>query len=919
MRYLLFLALFIVLPFSLQAKEHEGESGVADVEKAEDVEKLEVLGSHIKKIATEGPSPVLVIDREQIEMSGYNSLSDVLRELPVASFGGQKEVALGYPSSKTGTSLRGMKSHDVLVLLNYRRLPPLGGSNSVDLSIIPLSAVDKIEILQDGASAIYGSDAVGGVINIVTKKGDVGGQVNVQGSLVQREEGNSLEALGSFVDFWNWNDEDNIWNGKGDRLSIDVSYGGNKGDTNYLIGAQARFNTSMYWKDRKFSEIEVDDYSEYGSPGSWLNIDKKEPFPGCPSERVKEGHCKWDYTPYMQSLPQMFQGSVFAQADTEIDSGFYASATGIYSYTKSLARLAPAPLVGLSTEGVPVEIAQKWGLNAQGSDNVKVFYRPVHEKGVGQRKFDSNNHSYQIQANVVKEFSDTLELDANISASGSHYLTTARGFLLQSKLFELTNQGKFNPTLPKDKKSDLSTATHEVGKETHSNLFSFEPQLSGAIEETDNMSLFFAVGGLGAWQWYLEEGDEESQAILKKGDQILGGDVAVDGEGDRWFSSLYGELSLLAFDIFELQVAARTDYYHYSDSDTASGFTEQTIPFTDDVSMPISPRLALVIQPVNEVKLRASWGMGFRAPSLVAIHQNETTTHPFSIDYVQCPESSYDKDEPKCGKSQRVLKLSGNKELKPENFHSFSTGLVLQPVEQLAFNVDYFIISRENVIMFYNETLDDSLRDVLKYEQQNGAEALKKNYDITIERNKDGAIAQVKAKPFNSSYDLSHGFNLGLDISPIPIWVGWDLGFQLEHSHMIYNEYQAFEDSDIEVPIPYYGEGVAWVSRPRWRNRAVLSVMNKDMGHNFQLIVHNIPGQQQLPESKAEMDDYWQLDLAGKIALGKKTSLTVGIQNVLGLDRPENDENNTATGYVDSYLYSLRGRTLNARVTYNFQ
>ena len=104
----------------------------------EEVEHFDVIGSHIKKTNIEGPSPVLVIDREQIEMSGYNSLSDVLRSLPVASQGGQMEAALEYPSTRAGTSLRGMRGRDVLVLMNYRRLPPIGGENSVDLNTIPL-------------------------------------------------------------------------------------------------------------------------------------------------------------------------------------------------------------------------------------------------------------------------------------------------------------------------------------------------------------------------------------------------------------------------------------------------------------------------------------------------------------------------------------------------------------------------------------------------------------------------------------------------------------------------------------------------------------------------------------------------------------------------------------------------------------
>ena len=890
------------------------------MENQEDVENFDVIGSHIKKTNIEGPSPVLVIDRDQIEMSGYNSVGDVLRDLPVASQGGQREAALEYPSTWSGTSLRGMKGRDVLILLNYRRLPPIGGSNSVDLSVIPLSVVEKIEILKDGASALYGSDAVGGVINIVTKKGAVGGQVNIQGSLTQREEGNTGSAFASFVDFWDWNAEDdlNAWNGKGDKFSIDASYGGNVNDINYMVGGQIKLNSAIYLKDRKFSAITKKDFSSFGSPGTWLDGDTYKAFPGCPAESLSEdGKCKWDYSPYMQSTPRIMQGSVFAYADTELASDIRISTTVTYSYLNSLSTLAPPPLVALATDGVPADIARAWGLPVQGSENVSIFYRPVREEGVGQRKFDLNNHSYQAQLNLEMDLLNTMELEGNLHASGSHYFTEATGFLSRKKLFELTNQGKFNPTLSDDKKNDLSYAAVTTEKFTSSNLFSFDPKLSGEVGEIAGQPLSFAVGSTAAYQRYKEgEGNEDVKKLLEEGDKILGGDTNVEGEGDRIFGSLYGELALQLFEMVDLQLAARTDYYHYSDSDSASGFTEQDIPFLEDYTMPVSPRAALSFQPVEEVKLRASWGMGFRAPSLVTIHQGKTTTHPFSVDYIKCPV--YDKSKEECGRRQYNLNLSGNKELRPETSQSINLGIVFQPVKQLSFNVDYFRTNRQNLILFYNDSpsLDTSVRDVLKYEQKKGVEALKAR-GVNLERNEAGDVSQITTTPLNAASDLVHGIDAEIDAS-LQLAAGWDLGLSLSHSHILYNEYQVFSDSDLEVPIDW--DGSTWPGMPRWKNTATISFMNKDMGHSFQLIVHNIPSQYTLPdESEEETEHYWQLDVAGKLALTDNMDLTVGISNLLGFDRPQNEDRNTSTGYLDSFLYSVRGRMLNARLTYNFQ
>ena len=117
------------------------------------VEKLEVTGSHIKRIDIEGPSPVLTLDKDYLDRTGYNNVGDVLRDTTVASFGGIREAALtgGAGTGASTTSLRGFDSDRILVLMDGKRLPTIGGSSSVDLALIPMAAVQRIEILKDGA------------------------------------------------------------------------------------------------------------------------------------------------------------------------------------------------------------------------------------------------------------------------------------------------------------------------------------------------------------------------------------------------------------------------------------------------------------------------------------------------------------------------------------------------------------------------------------------------------------------------------------------------------------------------------------------------------------------------------------------------------------------------------------------------
>ena len=953
MRYLLFLALFIFLPFSLQAKEHEGESGVADVEKEEDVEKLEVLGSHIKKITTEGPSPVLVIDREQIEMSGYNSLGDVLRELPVASLGGQRAASLNDISLQTGTSLRGIVSYNILVLINGARVSPVGGDSYVDLNIIPLSVIERVEILKEG-TPIYGSDAIGGVINIVTKKGDVGGQVNVQGSLVQREEG--IEALASFLDFWNWNDTghssvDNSWAGKGDTLTVDASYGGSKNDINYMVGGQLRFDAPMYLRDREFGKPKVKHYSSFGSPGTWTDDGGAtwNPAPGCPTNNIKNGRCKFDYSPFMQFTPQIFQTSGFLQASKDIND-MTVSGRAIYNYTKAHSILAPAP----DATVFPAEVAQKWGLST--SNDVFTFYRLVEEEGAGPREHITNQHFYQVQLGAIKPFLNTLEFELEFNISGAHYFNTGvEGYAIKqnpdvknitdetagekyenakesveeakelmkeegkTSLVDLAKQGKFN--IIADKKDDISKAIYEPYTNTNSNVISLEPKLTGEIAEIDGQPLLFALGALGAWQRYNQSSDEFSRAGVQ-----WGGGVVDEGSGNRFSGGLYGEISSIFVDMIEVQLGARTDYY-YSDIGF-SGFAMQV--FDDgEINLPFSPRVALSFQPIDEVKLRTSWGLGFKVPTLLSLHHQKKVSYPFAIDHVLCP--SYDEDKDECAQTQFATTTTSNEDLDPELSQSFNAGITVEPVQGISFGIDYYRTIQENVIsnVTDNESMDYLLRSILKYEQKHGVEKLRKLGDFDVKRNEDGSVSEIEMQLINmKNYEVQ---GLDLEVSfVVPLKDGWDLGIGFEHSHLLYVKKQLFEELDADTPVPHY-EWVAdlfgldtpekeetWYGFPRWRNRAVLSVMNKDMGHNVQIVVHNIPSQLKLPEGNEEIEYYWQLDLAGTAALTKATSLTVGIRNILGQERPVNMDHHKNSGYIHSSLYSIRGRAIDARLSYNF-
>ena len=163
------------------------------------LERIEVTGSHIGQIDGESGLPLQVFTREELLDGGVQTMQDLLERISANQSFGAFNEASGVGTTRAGftaASLRGLGSQRTLVLLNGRRLAPyaLSGGQSVDLSGIPASALERVEILKDGASAIYGSDAIGGVINFILRKDFEGAEFNANYYGTQYGGGNNGRA-----------------------------------------------------------------------------------------------------------------------------------------------------------------------------------------------------------------------------------------------------------------------------------------------------------------------------------------------------------------------------------------------------------------------------------------------------------------------------------------------------------------------------------------------------------------------------------------------------------------------------------------------------------------------------------------------------------------------------------------------------
>ncbi len=167
-------------------------------------QRVEVTGSRIKRTDTETASPVQVLTREDIERTGKTSIEAVLRGLTVDGVGSiPGSFSNGFASGSSAVSLRGLGVNSTLTLVNGRRMTTYGLAddgtrNFVDLNSLPLEAVERIEVLKDGASAIYGADAVGGVVNVILRKSYTGGSMGASYGQTGDSDGQTARAFGTF-------------------------------------------------------------------------------------------------------------------------------------------------------------------------------------------------------------------------------------------------------------------------------------------------------------------------------------------------------------------------------------------------------------------------------------------------------------------------------------------------------------------------------------------------------------------------------------------------------------------------------------------------------------------------------------------------------------------------------------------------
>ena len=651
-------------------------------EEAADLDRVQVTGSRIARDDLDGALPVQIIDRVAIEASGKTSVADLLRNQPINSGGSFRPQSGSSAQSFAGLSLRALGAGRTLILIDGRRAPtaPNVGSGQ-DLNAIPLAAVERIEILSDGASAIYGSDAIGGVVNIITRSDFTGAEVMVGVSSPKRKGGDLREASA-------------IIGAAGDNARIMVGVSNNKRDIifqrdrEWSAGGASVFSNNILTAGGAFLR-----HPEFGSA---------TPGAGCTGEGFEltapgaTRRCFYDFTLQAADEAEIENQSLFARSSYDINDDWTMHLNAGVTRVKSFGRYAPVPsspwLVGgfgfirldPGTPNHPGTPASEGGLNPaweQYQDPILNANGTVQYAGPdaqlllahrfaanGPRDTSTDASVYDLDFFVTGVIGD-FDVEFGARRVESQYYDLGRNYVVSALAQPFFDSGAYNIYDPFGVSQDvLQSFTSTINRDARFVSREYRALVAGDLFEMANGTVGFALGAE-----YRDEDYKDIYDDLQANGNITGsaGNSAFGGR-DQW--AIYGEILVPLLDNLEMSVAGRYDDY----SDFGTNF---------------SPKVSFRWDALDTLGFRASYGEGFRAPPLDILSQQPSFG---AASVVHVPTATFFGNEDPEAAIQITSFSIANPNLGAETSEQFALGVVWEPTDWFTTTVDYWNISIDN-------------------------------------------------------------------------------------------------------------------------------------------------------------------------------------------------------------------------------
>ncbi|MEM9233266.1 MAG: TonB-dependent receptor [Pseudomonadota bacterium] len=678
-----------------------------------------VTGTRIKGLQADGAVQAVTVDRDQILETGQSTLADALRDLPVTG-GGRGTFTTSTAGALSGdtppgsatVSLRGLGPSSTLTLINGRRAAissfALGQENFIDVNAIPFSAVERVEILPNGASAIYGADAIAGVVNYVLRD-------DFNGFEVQATYGNSTAET----------DEG--------RVGLNAVWGRANDTRSVMLIADYYKRNAFFDRDRDFTANSVRP-SQQGFYPSFNDLflmffdQTEEPEDGgCAADQFGFGtfgeFCEVN-TNAFTSTEDAYESLSFMGAfkqDLGPDTTWFNEiifSTNESEGTSSPANFSRAP-VDPENPNFPAtfidDIVEEANVDNPGTIYEDFFGFPIFAWGkfLDPRAVEVESDTWRIVTGIEHDAANGWNYEAALVYGRNE--STQRGIsglyrsepfydaLLGNACTDGTRVDRWDVDPERPNAFFNGGSCEDAGKTTlwynpfggqanqaagiddlirtqaerngEATMFMADFSMSGELTEFRGRTVSAAFGAEFRNEKVEDTPSGDAVATRDNPEPVLGfSSTSADAERSQWavFAELYVPLS----DQLDMQLAGRYDS-------------------TDDYGDSFNPKIALRYEPFDQLVLRGNWSTSFRAPSLAQVGAGTRLTS-YTVDCTVTPQA--------CGGdgtadgSQLLSEEVGNQDLNPEEADTWSVGAVIEPTDDITFTIDYWNIRHEDLV-----------------------------------------------------------------------------------------------------------------------------------------------------------------------------------------------------------------------------
>ncbi|QJE03255.1 TonB-dependent receptor [Massilia forsythiae] len=890
------------------------------------MQRVEITGSSIKRLATEGALPVQTISVEQLDKQGITNAEQMMRLISANGTGADNMTSgnnvFGADADRVSgggsfASLRGLGPSGTLVLINGRRIAGYGLSGkAVDLNTIPLAAVARVEVLKDGASAIYGTDAVGGVINFILKTDFEGLQANASGNFTEHGGGatrrlqlvagkgnldtdrfNVMAALGYDNNSQLNSNQRDFANGYQPLRGLAPDTTGTP-VANQLTGAGSALGTGFKRPGDNNTYLQAGLLSLQGKCDSVAGMQQYATslWKNVTSPLRSTYSCSYDYGgDYVMQLPTERTNFV-ARGTFQIDpqNRLYAETVG--AHTSSLAILTPAQISTTLAAGNAYPVGGAYYQNLSAYIPTFDATKPILYKwrawplGDRTQKYSTDTARLLLggEGTIAGKWDYRLDLSHSFSRTTTDLLD---GYAYTKPLYAVLGSGIVNPfAAPADGQTQAAMnaleSTKFYGRLQHgkTTLTQLNGSVSGEIWQLPAGAVSGAIGtDLRRESYQFRQDVDATQILLAPGN-------ANQERVSRNVKAVYAELAVPVVKDLELQLAIRRDDYSLIGATT-------------------NPKVAFSYRPTSWLMLRGSANKGFLAPSfgqLYAGRLNQELPNGVS-DPIGC--AAHPGDARYCAIERLDYFSGGNPNLRPETSKQGTLGFIIEPSANFSASVDYWAINVKDRIL--NRTPQVVLANAAALPEY-------------IHRDAAGVIEYIDAGWINAAGLKTRGADVGLrGRGSLPGGYRWNATLDGTWTQ----SYQ-FAEFEGQPYVEYVGNFYTRDIYLRWKHNATVSVSKGP----WSILLSNLYRdgyKDQLPDAgkstppagfNPHVASYTTFGLSTTYAGFKGTTITVGIQNLFDRDPPftaHNVDEVVGAGW-DPRVADPRGRALSFDVKYKF-